>query len=95
MFIALGDWEGQTYGGETWPLIVDTRDAATFFDPKGDNVIAYGEQTWDSSTEGENMHPFVVVASESKYGVYFEGCTGSSMWLDNLKLVYDESELEE
>lgn len=30
VFIALGDWEGQTYGGETWPLIVDTRDAATF-----------------------------------------------------------------
>ena len=110
VFIALGDWEGQTYGGETWPLIVDTRDAATFFDPKGDNVIAYGEQTWDSSTEGENMHPFVirlnysleriptsivVVASASKYGDYFEGSTGSSMWLDNLKLVYDESELEE
>lgn len=31
----------------------------------------------------------VIVASASKYGDYFTGSTGSTMWLDDLELIYE------
>ena len=43
----------------------------------------------------ESPPPIIVVASASKYGDYFAGAVGSTMWLDDLKLIYDESELKE
>ena len=110
VFIALGDWKGESYNGETWPVIIKTGSDDTLFKPDSDEIIAFGEQIWEASTEGEEMHRFVIrldyrseripnaiiaVASASKYGDYFEGSTGSTMWLDDLKLVYDESELTE
>jgi len=33
----------------------------------------------------------IVVASSSKYGDYMEGGKGSTMWLDDLELVYPKS----
>ena len=36
----------------------------------------------------------ILVASASRYGDYFEGSTGSTMWLDDLELIYEESKLE-
>lgn len=35
----------------------------------------------------------IIVATASKYGDYYSGSTGSAMWLDDLELVYEESEL--
>ena len=35
----------------------------------------------------------IIVATASKYGDYYSGSTGSTMWLDDLELIYEESEL--
>lgn len=68
-------------------------------------IIAYGEQVYYDSTEGSGMIEFtidldyrslerkptsiVVVASASRYGDYFAGSTDSTMWLDDLELIYE------
>ena len=104
------DGEPETYDdGSQWAFIVKTADPK-LFDPNAENVLAYGEQVWTSSTDGSGMVEFtipldyratdripariILVASASRYGDYFEGSTGSTMWLDDLELIYEESELE-
>lgn len=82
----------------------------TLFNSNSESVIAYGEQIWTDNTVGEEMIKFtirldyrsnrkpnsiVLVASSSQYGDYFAGAAGSTMWLDDLTLVYDEKELIE
>lgn len=68
-------------------------------------IIAYGEQVYYSSTDGSGMVEFtinldyrtydrkptsiIIVASASRYGDYFSGSTGSTMWLDDLDLIYE------
>lgn len=110
VYIALTDGEPETYDdGSQWAFIVKTADPK-LFDPNAENVLAYGEQVWTSSTDGSGMVEFtipldyratdripariILVASASRYGDYFEGSTGSTMWLDDLELIYEESELE-
>ena len=110
VYIALTDGEPETYDdGSQWAFIVKTADPK-LFDPNAENVLAYGEQVWTSSTDGSDMVEFtipldyratdripariILVASASRYGDYFEGSTGSTMWLDDLELIYEESELE-
>lgn len=84
---------------------------AKLFDPNSDEIIAYGERIFtESTTEGNDMIEFLIpldyrdnriptniilVGSSSRYGDYFAGGAGSTMWLDDLKLIYDESELTE
>ena len=74
------------------------------FDQNAANVIAYGEKVFTSATPGDGMIEFtidltdvhgnldmakiLVVASSSRYGDYFTGGAGSTMWLDDLELVY-------
>lgn len=109
VFIVLGNWPGETYGGETWPVIVKTNyknlSSAQLFDVNSEYIIGYGEKIFDASTDGEGMIEFevpveyrytnrkptaiIIVASSSKYGDYFSGGTGSTMWLDDLELVYE------
>lgn len=109
IFIVLGNWPGETYGGETWPVIVKTNyknpGSAQLFDVNSEYIIGYGEKNFTSSTEGEGMVEFnipveyrytnrkptaiIIVASSSKYGDYFSGGVGSTMWLDDLELVYE------
>ena len=68
-------------------------------------IIAFGEQTWTSNTSGNGMIEFtinldyrtlerkptsiVLVASASKYGDFFSGSRSSTMWLDDLELIYE------
>lgn len=68
-------------------------------------------ESTDEDVNGTTMYPFtirldywdeeriptsiIVVASASKFGDYFAGSTKSTMWLDDLKLVYDENEIKE
>ncbi len=68
-------------------------------------IIGYGEQTWYEAVGSEGMIEFtipinyrtldrkptsiVIVASSSKYGDYFSGSTDSTMWLDDLELIYE------
>ncbi|HBO07844.1 MULTISPECIES: DUF4493 domain-containing protein [Bacteroides] len=109
IFIVLGNWPGESYGGETWPVIVKTNfkniNSAQLFDVNSEYIIGYGEKDFTSSTEGEGMIEFtipvdyrytnrkptaiIIVASSSKYGDYFSGGVGSTMWLDDLELVYE------
>ena len=74
------------------------------FNKTDKNVVAYGEHIFTSATEGNNMIEITIpldvtkagatptrivfVASASRYGDYFTGGDGSTMWLDDLKLVY-------
>lgn len=74
------------------------------FDKDASNVIAYGELVFDQATAGDGMVQFEVelkykrndvkpsyimcTASSSKGGDYFVGGEGSTLWLDDLELVY-------
>lgn len=102
IYVAVGDWENET--GIEPPVIIKTKETK-LFDKTGPGVIAYGELVQSTSTEGTEMIPFeitldyrdltrkplyiIVVASASKYGDYFTGGRGSTLWLDDLELVYE------
>ncbi len=58
IFVALGTWNYKTYGGSPEsPIQVNTTNMTTKFNPKGPDVIAYGEYTRKESTpaEGEDV----------------------------------------
>ena len=100
VYIAVGDWDNET--GIEPPIIIKTS-VPKLFDPTGPKVIAYGEEIIKESTDG--MVPFeielnykdltrkaqyiVVVATASRYGDYFTGGEGSTLWLDDLELIYE------
>jgi hypothetical protein len=112
VFIALGTWTAEEYGRDATgvvqgtaksPVIVDTRDRGTFFNPSSEGVVAYGElllkQSVDQWTEytidldytTTSVVPthIIIVCSSSRYGDYFTGSTQSVMWLDDMELVYE------
>lgn len=90
--------------GEYWPYIINTK-TQQFFSPSDPGIVAYGEQIYYNSTEGSGLIEFtieldyrsdtrkptslVLVASASRYGDYFAGSTDSTMWLDDLELIYE------
>lgn len=92
------------------PVLVKTKaEYRQLFDPNSSNVIAYGEYPMEASTEEDGMveitipikyrsnrkpTDIIVVGSASKYGDYFTGSTGSTMWLDDLELIYEDVEFE-
>lgn len=93
--------KGTSYSG--WTSIVDTT-TGRLFNKNASNIMGYGDIEWNKSTVGEGMIPFeipitytkdgmpkyiMVVASASKYGDFFAGSSGSTMWLDDLELVYE------
>ena len=110
IYIALTDGEGEEFNGTRWSFVIKTKESK-FFDKNGANVVAYGDKIWEASTEGEGMHEFIIpfeyksmeripnrimlVAAASQFGDYFQGSTGSVMWLDDLELIYEESKLPE
>jgi hypothetical protein len=69
------------------------------------NVIAYGEKVLTETTSGDSMVPFeitldytvtnvkpsniIVTCSASRYGDYFTGGDGSTLYIDGLELVYE------
>ena len=94
----------QEYEGEKYPLIIRTKPGAdqSLFSPSNPGVIAYGQFTSGSTvsnwttetidikyynTELTPTH-ILVVASSSKYGDFFTGGVGSTLVLDNMKLIY-------
>lgn len=110
IYVALTDGEGEEFNGTRWSFVIKTKESK-FFDKNGANVVAYGDKIWEASTEGEGMHEFIIpfeyksmeripnrimlVAAASEFGDYFQGSTGSVMWLDDLELIYEESKLPE
>ena len=91
---------------EEWPIIVNTGTQTYFSDPKyHSRIIAYGEKIFTEATDGEDLiqieipieyykndrpSNIIFVASSSRYGDYFEGVPGSTMWLDDIELVYED-----
>ncbi len=104
IYIALlDDSRMDSYNGKSYPQIVKTKEKE-FFDKNGSNVIAYGEMVLDGATSGDGMVEFTInlnytrtdvkpsyilcTASASIGGDYFVGGK-STMWLDDLELVYE------
>lgn len=113
IYVALGTWSPDKYGVSTYetevlgtaeiPLIIDTRDSATFFNKNGEDVVAYGELiitesidewsqfeiTLDYNTLDELPTHIIIVCSASRYGDYFTGSSASNMTLDDLEIVWE------
>ena len=43
----------------------------------------------------QNQYYLIIVCSSSKYGDYFTGSTGSTMYIDDLELVYGQPSVQE
>lgn len=98
-----GDYE--QFQGEKYPIIIKTKPGQdqNLFSVDDPRVIAYGNFTsgttvtsWTSETievkyKNTEVAPthILVVASSSKYGDFFTGGVGSTLVLDNLKLIYE------
>lgn len=96
VWVAVGDWDE--------PVEIRTKKSnAKYFDKNDKHVIAYGEMTCgetvsaykDFSIEldyrATNRKPkyLLIVCSASKYGDYFTGGKGATMWVDDFSLEYD------
>ena len=76
------------------------------FNPEDPRVIAYGEHTFTAATSGNGLIEIeipldyrrndvtpvniIFTASASKFGDYFEGGDGSTMYLDDIELIYED-----
>ena len=103
IYMALVDDTTDNYNDSKWPCVVKTK-TAELFNPKGSNVIAYGERVFAEPTEGDDLilinipldyrrlditpSNIIFVASASRYGDYFQGGNGSTMYIDDIELVY-------
>lgn len=101
----IGEGEHEEFQGEKYPIVIRTVPGVNqnLFDPNDPRVIAYGQFTqgntvenWTTETININykntmVEPthILVVASSSKYGDFFTGGVGSTMVLDNMKLIYE------
>ena len=97
--IMLADWNA--------PFEISTGDGK-FVDVNGSDILAYG--SFESNVTMEEYDTFeirldyrdvnrkpqyiVVVAAASKYGDYFTGAEGSTLFIDELSFVYDPAELD-
>ena len=104
IYVALSDGTTSSYNGQNFPFIIKTKNQAQLFDKNAKNIIGYGEIMFTENTAGEEMVEFTIpieyrsdampkyislVASASYLGDYFVGGDGSTMWLDDLELVYE------
>lgn len=104
IYIALLDGDLQQYKEYKAPVIIRTNpEGRLLFDKNSKNIIAYAEFISGTSTNSyeqkeleleyrsTNRTPkyIVVVASASKYGDYFTGGKGSTLWVDDFNLIYD------
>ncbi len=96
IYIALGDWSS--------PVRIQTKKSKRqLFNKNDEHIIAYQEIIVDKTvsdwTEFKLKLDYrsltrkptyiVVVASASKYGDYFTGGDGSTLWLDDFELIYE------
>ncbi len=83
--------------------VVHTSGAKRLFDKNASNVIAYGEKVFTESTADSGLVEITipyeyyrdarpkliaVVCTASKYGDYFQGGEGATMWVDDVEIVY-------
>lgn len=96
--------EANKYNNIYWPTVVKTKKSERqVFSKDQDGVIGYGEHIFTEAVGGDNMveitipidyksatqvENIIFVASASKMGDYFTGGQGSTMWIDDIELVY-------
>ncbi len=92
--------KGNSFGN--WPVVVKTKSSGrSVFDKNAANVIGYGEKVFTENTgsmiqvtipidykSDAKVKNIMMVASASIGGDYFTGGNGSTMWLDDVELVY-------
>ena len=103
IYIALGDWEQDDKGTYVKILTDKGNNKGTYFDVNDPHIIAYGSMS-DSKTTTEyakfdikldyrtlERRPtaIIIVCAASKYGDYFVGGVGSTLWIDDFNLEYD------
>lgn len=103
MIFALGDWDYRKYGGDPEsPVMVNTTDKSTLFDPNAAGVIAFGSYYSNKSTSGwvqleipleyrslERRPTHIIVSfAASSLGDYFTGSSKSRLWIDDIELIY-------
>lgn len=86
---------------------INTGDETTFINFESDeSIIAYGEFSSNETISDfarqsiklkykqldKKPSYIIITGTSSKYGDYFTGGEGSTLWLDNLKLLYDDIE---
>lgn len=96
IYFALTDW--------TAPFEIRTNPKnRQLFNPDSPEIIAYGELTLDSDTDGwvefeielkyrstSRVPKYLqITCAASKYGDYFTGGNGSCLWVDDYELLYD------
>jgi len=96
VYVSVGDWNA--------PVEIRTKPSERkLFERNDPNVIAYGEFiTAENSssyqqvevplvynTTSRKPNYLVIVCTASKYGDYFTGGEGSTLWIDNMELLYD------
>lgn len=94
IYVAVGDWDS--------PVRIKTK-TLELFEKDDPHIIAYQEMVVDKTVSNWTEFKLnldyrsltrkptyiVVVASASKYGDYFTGGDGSTLWLDDFELVYE------
>ena len=102
VWVALGTWDCRKYGGtESCPVEVNTTDKSSFFDPAGQDVIAYGRFVTDHDMEWTKVEipleyvstsrrptHIIVSCAASMLGDYFTGSPDSILWIDDMRLEY-------
>ena len=96
VWIALGDWSE--------PVEIRTNPKnSKYFDKNDPNIIAYGEMNCGETVSGYREFEIeldyrstsrvpkyiLLVCSASKFGDYFTGGPGATMWIDDFSLEYD------
>ncbi len=98
------DGNNQTNQKDWPQVVRTNADYQWFFNKNGANVIAYGEHVFTAATEGDGLIEITIpieyfkagvtpsniifVASASRYGDYFEGRENSTLYIDDIELVY-------
>lgn len=103
VFIAVGDWDYRKFGGTPEsPVQVNTTDRSTFFNPDSDAVIGYGSYETNETTDGwiqveipleyksySRVPTHIIIScAASKLGDYFTGSSSSTLWVDEMELIY-------
>ncbi|MBQ5710920.1 MAG: PCMD domain-containing protein [Alistipes sp.] len=103
ILVAVGNWTAEEYGGSAdCPVVVNTQNESTFFNPRGKDVIGVGEMIFTESTDGwmeftlpldyrsTNEIPthLIIICTGSHFGDYFTGSTQSLMLVDDFELIY-------
>lgn len=103
IYCTIGDWDFNKYGGTAEsPVLVDTRNEATFFSSTNEGIIAYGEIKFTASCDWYQFEipleyrsfdrtptHIIIVCTSSRFGDYFVGSKSSIMWIDDFELCYD------